>query len=139
MTEKNWSSEVELTISFHDCDPLGIVWHGNYLRYFEIAREKLLANINYSYRKMMDSGFVWPIVNVKLKYRKYLTFEQVIIVTAAIKEYENRLKIDYAIFDKKTGEKLTTGYTIQVAVDKATNELLFESPAILFECLGIQK
>jgi acyl-CoA thioester hydrolase len=52
---------------------------------------------------------------------------------ATLAEYENRLKIEYEISDVETGERVTKGYTIQVAVDNATRELCFVSPPILFE------
>ena len=54
MTEHH--AEVVLTVSFHDCDPMGVVWHGNYFRFFEVAREALLRSINYSYGEMAASG-----------------------------------------------------------------------------------
>ena len=44
MTEHQ--ADVVLTVSFHDCDPMGVVWHGNYFRFFEIGREALLRSIN---------------------------------------------------------------------------------------------
>ena len=56
---------------------------------------------------------------------------------ANIDEFENRLRINYQIFDAETGKRTTTGYTIQVAVDEATREMCFVSPAILFERMGV--
>ena len=50
---------------------------------------------------------------------------------------ENRLRIDYDIFDAETGKRATTGYTIQVAVDEKSRELCFVSPDILFERMGV--
>ncbi|HAI49878.1 MAG TPA: 4-hydroxybenzoyl-CoA thioesterase, partial [Enterobacteriaceae bacterium] len=70
-------------------------------------------------------------------YRDVLTFEQRIRVRARIEEFENRLRIGYEIFDAATGKRTTTGYTIQVAVEEATRELCFVSPAILFERMGV--
>jgi acyl-CoA thioester hydrolase len=51
-----FSVRVEITIPFHDTDAMGVVWHGNYFRYFEIAREALLKQFNYGYRQMQASG-----------------------------------------------------------------------------------
>lgn len=73
----------------------------------------------------------------RVKYRNALTFEQRIRVRAQIKEYENRLRIGYEIFDAETGKRATTGYTIQVAVDEKNRELCFVSPDILFERMGV--
>ncbi len=139
LSDSRFTINVDIFVPFHDCDPMGIVWHGNYLRYFEVAREQLLNQFNYGYRQMMESGYMWPVVDVKVKYRRSARFEQIVSVNARVVEYENRLKINYIIIDKTTGEKLTTGYTIQVAVDQQTNELQFVCPDVLLARMGIEK
>ncbi len=137
LTDPCFTAEVTLTVPFHDVDMMGVVWHGNYFRYFEIAREALLNQFNYGYRQMRDSGYVWPVVDTRVKYRDVLTFEQTFRVRATLVEYENRLKINYEIVDASSGKRTTTGYTIQVAVDAQSKELCFVSPAILFERMGV--
>jgi acyl-CoA thioester hydrolase len=137
LTDPRFTAEVTLTVPFHDVDMMGVVWHGNYFRYFEIAREALLNQFNYGYRQMRDSGYVWPVVDTRVKYRDVLTFEQTFRVRATLVEYENRLKINYEIVDASSGKRTTTGYTIQVAVDAQSKELCFVSPAILFERMEV--
>ncbi|KJV27836.1 thioesterase family protein [Pantoea sp. SM3] len=137
MSEHIWRAEVELTVSFHDCDPMGVVWHGNYFRFFEVAREALLRSINYSYAEMTASGFVWPVVDTRVKYRQPLRCEEVIRVEARITEYENRLRIDYVIRNV-AGQVTTKAHTLQVAVDAVSQEMKFVSPDILFERLGVK-
>lgn len=137
LTDPRFSAEIELTIPFHDVDAMGVVWHGNYLRYMEIAREALLAQFDYGYRQMIASGYLWPVVDARVKYRAPLTFEQRIRVRAHIEEYENRLRIGYHIFDHASGKNTTTGYTIQVAVEQRSQELCFVSPPILLQRMGI--
>jgi acyl-CoA thioester hydrolase len=137
LTDPRFTAEVTLTVPFHDVDMMGVVWHGNYFRYFEIAREALLNQFNYGYRQMRDSGYVWPVVDTRVKYRDVLTFEQTFRVRATLVEYENRLKINYEIVDASSGKRTTTGYTIQVAVEAQSKELCFVSPAILFERMGV--
>ncbi len=136
-TDSRFTTEIELTVPFHDVDAMGVVWHGNYFRYFEVAREALLAKFNYGYREMKASGYVWPVVDTRVKYRGTLSFEQRIRVQATIEEYENRLRIAYQIFDAATGKRTTTGYTIQVAVGIESQEMNFVSPPVLFERLGV--
>ncbi|MDW8846630.1 thioesterase family protein [Erwinia sp. MMLR14_017] len=138
LNDPRFSVEVEMSIPFHDVDAMGVVWHGNYFRYFEIAREALLRKFNYGYREMKASGYLWPVVDTRVKYRAVLTFEQTIRVRATLEEIENRLRIAYQIFDARSGKRLTTGYTIQVAVEESSQEMSFVSPPILFERLGVQ-
>ncbi|MCL1143516.1 acyl-CoA thioesterase [Shewanella gaetbuli] len=122
--------EMDMIIPFHDVDSMGITWHGNYLRYFEVARCKLLDKLGYNYRQMQASGYAWPVVDAQIKYVKTSTFDQQVTVKAAIVEWENRLKINYQIIDTATGERITKGYTIQAAVDMKTQELCFVTPDV---------
>ncbi len=130
------ATTVEIEIPFFDVDSMGVTWHGNYIKYFEIARCALLEKINYNYTEMQNYDYVWPIVDMRIKYICPTRFKQKIIVEAALVEFENRLKIEYLVTDKRTKKKLTTGYSIQVAVDTKTNEMCFASPKVLLEKLG---
>ncbi|WP_448564081.1 acyl-CoA thioesterase [Thalassotalea ganghwensis] len=135
MNNKNalLSAFAEVDVPFQDCDPMQVVWHGNYARYLEEARRALLRKFNYDYLEMRDSGYAWPIIDMRLKYVDSAVFNQVIRIDAYLKEYESRLKIDYVISDKISGKKLTKAYTIQVAVDIDSREMQFESPKVLKE------
>jgi len=132
-------TETEIDIPFFDADPMGVVWHGNYVKYFELARHDLLNKFDYGYIEMDKSGYHWPVVDLRLKYVKPARFGQKIRVTATLKEFENRLKVEYAIHDSKSGERLCKGHSIQVAVDKATGEMCYESPRILLQRLGVKE
>lgn len=131
-------TEVRLSVPFHDVDMMEIAWHGHYAKYFEIARCALLDQISYNYREMKDSGYAWPIIEMKTRYIKPAKFGQVIVVRARIVEYELRLKIDYLIADALTGARLTKGHTVQVAVELESGELLLASPPVLLEKLGVR-
>jgi acyl-CoA thioester hydrolase len=133
------SCDTEIDVPFFDVDLMEIVWHGNYAKYFEIARCELLDKIDYGYMNMRASGYAWPIIDLRIRYARPVTFRQKIIVQTQIIEWQNRLKINYQIVDKATGMRLSRGYTSQVAIDMATREMCYESPAILWQKLGLQK
>jgi acyl-CoA thioester hydrolase len=124
-------TDTEILVPFHDVDSMEIVWHGHYAKYFEVARCELLESFDYGYAAMRASGFAWPIIDMRTKYIKPICFGQKIRVRCSLREWEYRLKLEYLITDIHTGEKLTTGYTCQAAVDMNTNAMCFESPAIL--------
>lgn len=126
----------EIDVQFYDVDAMRVVWHGNYVKYIEDARCQLLRKFNYDYNDMEDSGYVWPIVDMRLKYVKSAEFGNKIRVEATLVEYETRLKISYRIFNAETNQILTKAYTVQVAVNIESNEMQFESPAILLEKLA---
>lgn len=132
------SHEIEVVPAFYDIDPMEIVWHGHYVKYLELARSALLAKFDYDYPRMRESGFGWPIVDMRLKYVRPAAFGQALKVRAEIVEWENRLRIEYLIRDAVTGVKLNQAHTIQVAVDLATREMRYVSPPVLWERLGVE-
>ena len=78
-------------------------------------------------------GIIVPIVDMRIKYVRPINPTQTIRVTATLIEYENRLKTNYVITDAATDEVLTKAHTIQVTVDRASQELCFETPPALVE------
>lgn len=128
-------AEITLITAFQDADPMGIIYHGNYFRYFEEARRVMMEKINYSYLQMKDSGYMWPIIETGVRYVKPLRFDHVIRVSATLVEYENRLLTQYVIYDAKTDQRLTKGHTTQVAVSIERDEMCFVSPRVLTDKL----
>lgn len=131
-------AECRLRVPFHDLDPMDIVWHGNYVKYFEQVRHELLIGLDYDYPQMRDSGYSWPIVDLQVRYRQSARFGQWLLLRADIVEWENRLKIRYQIRDADSGQILCTGSTLQVAVQLSDQSLCFVCPPILWQKLGIE-
>lgn len=126
------TAAIDIRVPFYDVDLAGIVWHGHYLKYFELARDALLQGVGYSYTEMRESGFLWPVVDTSIRYVNPLVLEQSATVTACLKEWELRIVIDYEIHDDK-GELCTRGKTIQVPVDAKTQLLQLGSPELLID------
>jgi acyl-CoA thioester hydrolase len=125
--------ETIITAQFYDLDPMNIVWHGNYARFLEQGRCALLDRLDYNYTQMQESGFAFPIVEMRLKYVAPIRFRQQAVVTTTLTEYEHRLRFDYLIRDQAAGTVLTRARTTQVAVELATGALCLESPPVLLE------
>ena len=131
------SGEVLIEVPFHDVDSMGVAWHGHYVKYLELARCALLDKFGYGYTQMRESGYGWPVVDLRLKYSRPATFNQPLVVRAEIVEWENRLKMSYMIRDAKTGAKIHTATSIQVAVSLVTREMQYVCPPVLWKCLGV--
>ncbi len=121
-------AEVTLEIPFHDVDVMGIVWHGHYVKYLEIARTALMRKAGLDVPEMTATGCGWPIVTCELKYIKPLRYGQRVTVEAVLEEYEQRLKVAYVLRDAESGTRLSRASTVQIAVDMATGEVRFETP-----------
>ena len=139
MKIKNIEAEVDIKIPFHDVDSIGIVWHGHYTKYFEIARSALLAKYNYDVDQMIESGYGWPVIELKARYINALKYNMEIRIKAQLVELEHSLMVSYLIFDKETGKKYCKGHTVQVAIDMEEKEMQLESPNIIFERFGLKR
>lgn len=128
-------AEIELNVPFFDVDMMEVVWHGHYVKYFEEARCALLDKLGHNYRQMRDAGYAWPIIDLQVRYIRGAQFGQRIRVRADLLEWENRLKINYLITDVATGERMTRGSSVQVAVEIATREMLLASPRVFVEAV----
>lgn len=133
-TEELPRCEVVLSVPFFDVDLLGIVWHGHYAKYFEIARCALLDLIAYDYPTMRATGYVWPVVDLKIRYLAPARFGQTLKISAALKEYEYRMTIAYEVC-AACGTRLARGTTVQVPVAVASGELCFGSPQVFLDKL----
>ena len=129
-------AEIELVVPFFDVDMMEVVWHGHYVKYFEEARCALLDKLGHNYRQMRDAGYAWPIIDLQVRYIRGAQFGQRIRVRADLVEWENRLKINYLISDAATGERMTPGSSVQVAVEIATREMQFASPKVLIDAVA---
>jgi acyl-CoA thioester hydrolase len=130
---KTLSAEIEFAVEFYDADPMRIVWHGNYIKYFEKARCALLNKIGYNYIQMEESGYQFPVTSVSAKYAGSFRFGERVRALAILEEYENCIKIRYELRDAATGELRTKGKSTQMAVDAATGESHFVCPQIFID------
>ena len=130
------TSTTELEVQFFDVDSMRVVWHGNYVKYLEVARCELLKLFDYNYLQMEESGYMWPIVDMRLKYVASAKLSEWVTIEARLIEYQTRLKIDYIVRDKASGTILTKAHTIQVAVEMATGEMSFTTPQSLLDKLS---
>ena len=128
-------AEVEVLVPFFDVDSMDVVWHGHYIKYFEVARCALLDRIGHNYQQMRDAGYAWPVIDVQLRYMRGARFNQRILVRADLIEWENRLKINYLITNAESGERMTRGTSVQVAVEMASREMQLASPKVFVEAV----
>lgn len=122
----------EIRVRFNETDPLGIVWHGYYITYFEDGREAFGRQHGISYLDVFDSGFTTPIVKsvcehkLSLRYGDVARIETTIVDTPAAK-----MIFRYTIFDNNN-EIACTGETVQVFLD-TNGELMLTNPPFYVE------
>lgn len=130
------SASAEATPQFYDLDPMNIVWHGNYPRFLEVGRVAVMDKIGYGYKEMVESGYAWPIIDMRMRYARPMRLAEPVRVTAGIIEWENILRVVYSIVDIASGERVMRASTSQVALSISTNEMAWVAPPVLREKLA---
>jgi acyl-CoA thioester hydrolase len=130
------AAEVEVEVPFHDVDLAGVVWHGHYMKYLENARWAVMDRIGFGLQAMMDSGFLWPVVGLEVKYIRAARYGDRLRVSCSIVEWEAKLVMNYLILDAKEGSRVGRAQTSQVAVERGTGTLQLVSPACLTDRVG---
>lgn len=128
MNSRTITASAEIQIQFYDLDPMNVAWHGNYVKYMETARCALLDKIHYDYFEMEKAGYVWPVVQLHIKYIRPLRFMQKVRIEATLVEYDVCLKIRYRFMDVETGKVITKAESTQMAVNLKTHKSMIGSP-----------
>ncbi len=126
---KKLLENIEVRVRFNEVDPLGIVWHGHYIRYFEDGREAFGQKFNLGYLTVYDLGFVMPLVNVNCNFKRSLRYgEHVIVETKYIPCEAAKVIFNYKLFNAETKEVVATGETTQVFLSRENSLLQLTNP-----------
>ncbi|MET0242558.1 MAG: acyl-CoA thioesterase, partial [Flavitalea sp.] len=103
-----------IRVRFNEADPLGVVWHGHYVRYFEDGRESFGQKYGLSYLDFFNRGVVVPVVHIDCDYKRPLRYgESVEVQTEYIPTEAAKLQFRYRLVTL-TGELVATGASTQV-------------------------
>lgn len=115
---KNIASLVDRTsmkVRFSEIDSMQIVWHGEYVRYFEDGRESFGKHYNLGYMDIYSQGYMVPIVDLTCQFKQSLSFgEEAIIETRYINTDAAKIMFEYTIYRASDQSVVATGSTIQV-------------------------
>lgn len=135
--DKRLTATVRITIPFADLDPMHIVWHGNYFKYFDMARDRLFRDAGVDlYRPYGEEGLVFPITRTQTKHIRPLRFRDEIDCTATLIEAECRLVVDFELRNVATGELCTRARTEQAGIRVSDQTLELRLPESLRHALG---
>ena len=122
----------EFEVKFSEADPLGIVWHGHYIRYFEDGREAFGNEYGLKYLDFYRSNIVIPIVNVQCDYRRILRYgHRVRLETTYHDTPAAKLLFHYKMYDATTNEQVASGSSVQVFMHKDSLELMLYLPQFM--------
>jgi len=125
--------KIQVNVRFNEADPLGMVWHGHYIRYFEDGREAFGSRYKIGYLDFYNHGYIVPVVSVQCDYKRSLRYGEKVIIETQYEPCEAaKLKFKYRLYNADNGQLVATGTSVQVFLDRdkhllqLTNPLFFE-------------
>ena len=108
----------ELRTLYVDTDRSQVVYHANYLRYFEFGRASLMRDADYPYKQVEESGYIYPIIKTELNYLSPLFYDDLMYIHTRPSRLELvKVQFDYLITRADNGEISCTGFTRHCAVN----------------------
>lgn len=115
-----FSHKTSIRVNYFDTDKMGVVWHGNYIKYFEIAREEMFRNAGLSYAALEQTGIMMPVVEVGVTYLKPAEYDEILTVESVVETAPGaRIRIAYTV-SNPAGEINATGFTVLAFINAAT-------------------
>ena len=128
MSNQELKSSIEVRVRFNETDALGIVWHGNYLKYFEDGREAFGRAFGLSFLDIKKHGFTCPIVKTLVEHKKPLKYGDVATVETQYMDSEAAKLIFHYSIKNESNEIVCTGETTQVFIEEATGNMALVHP-----------
>ncbi len=118
----------EVSVRFSEVDPMKIVWHGHYLKYFEDGRESFGLKYNLGYMDVYKHQVMIPLVNITCDYKRPLEYGDIAVVeTRFVPTPAAKIQFHYTIYRKRDMAVAVTGTSTQVFLNPG-GELLLVSP-----------
>lgn len=122
-----------IKVRFSEVDSMQVVWHGEYVRYFEDGRESFGKRYGLDYMGIYNQGYVVPIVDMTCQFKQSLTVgEEAIVETRYIHTEAAKIMFEYIIYRASDQRVVATGSTIQVFVN-SNKELELINPVFYQE------
>lgn len=119
------STKIQLRVRFCEVDSINMVWHGNYPKYLEDAREEFGREHGLSYAGYVEHGLLAPMVDMHIVYKSVARVDDVLEVEITYRSCRgSKLIFDYVITRPSDGALIATATTIQLFTDVEGNLLL---------------
>lgn len=127
---------------YEETDQMGVIYHGNYIVWFEQARSGLFRSLGYPYKRLEDEGYWIPVIEVGCKYIAPAKYDEEVYVKASIAKHSGvRIELKYEVYDASTEQLLVEGFTKHATTDKALRPISLKKKApdlysIIKEAIG---
>lgn len=127
-------------VRFYETDGMSVVYHGNYLKWFEEARVEYMREGGVCLNDLLNEGIVFPVVEIHVKYLKSARYDDIVLVKTYLREADRaKLVFEYEVVREATGEILTTGKSVGTYTKAATGKIARMSPERLAKLIEISE
>tara|TARA_B100000767_G_scaffold56510_2_gene52148 strand:+ start:24836 stop:25234 length:399 start_codon:yes stop_codon:yes gene_type:complete len=113
--------EIEFFVRYSETDQMSFVYHGNYVKYFEMGRIAWLNKLGFSYKKMEEDGILLPVIDLNINFKKSALFEDKLsLKTRLIRIPSYMIEFEYKII--RGGNMITSGYTKLIFLNSKTHK-----------------
>ena len=111
------NATVEINVRYQETDQMGIVYHGNYFTWFEVARIQLLEDLGCPYKEMEKQGYLLPVLHCSCDFMKPAKFSDTLVVEAGLSSISKvKITLEYEV--KKENEIIAKGKSMHAFVDR---------------------
>ena len=126
----------EIRVRYADTDKMQFVYNGKYLEYFEVGRTELLRGAGLAYSEVEKGGYQLPLIEAGLKYFIPAVYDDVLLITATVKELHSpKVHIEYQVKRKETSELIAEGFTTHMFIRVDTKKAV-RPPKIYMDALA---
>ena len=113
--------DVTVRVRYAETDQMGVVYHSNYLIWFEVGRVELMRSLGFDYKRMEFEDDTYMVVaDVHCRYHDSARYDELLTVRTRILEAKSRiLKFGYEVFRQEDQKLLATGHTLHIACSRA--------------------
>ena len=113
--------ELDIIVRYSETDQMSFVYHGNYVKYFEMGRISWLKKLGFSYKKLEEDGIMLPVIDLKINFKQPALFDdKLTLITKLVKSPSYMIEFNYEIL--KDGKIITLGYTKLIFLNSKTNK-----------------
>lgn len=115
--EQKWF-ETTIRVRYSETDAMQIVYHANYLAWFEVGRTEMMRDAGLPYRELEDKGILLPVIEARMFYHAPARYDEVLIIRSTLEHSHVRLRFNYEILRQSDRQLLVDGYTIHAWVNR---------------------
>ena len=127
-------NEIEILVRYSETDQMSFVYHGNYVKYFEMGRIAWLRKLGFSYKKMEEDGILMPVIDIKINFKKPALFDDKLkLITKLVRTPSYMIEFEFEIIKKEN--IISSGYTKLVFLNSVTNKPM-RCPNLIIDALN---